>query len=143
MIIDRQTRARELREIIEGAAQEVDEKTISTAPELCRSLRQDSSLIRSGTRINWNGTVKKAAVDLWDNTDSTPDTAPTLWENIDYHDGIRVIPETITATSAFGKGELGYWRADGKIYRAKADGTVWTPAQYPDAWEVVGGENNT
>lgn len=143
MIIDRQTRARELREVIEAATQTADEKTISGAPELCRTLKQDGSLVRAGTRINWNGTIKKAAVDLWDNPDSTPDAAPTLWENIDYRDGIRVIPETITATSAFSEGELGYWRADGKIYRAKAGGTVWTPAQYPDAWEVVGGENNT
>lgn len=139
------TRARaiQLRAAIERAAQALDEKTVSAAPELCRSLKQDGSLVRAGTRINWNGQVKKAAVDLWDNPDSTPDTAPTLWEDIDYHDGIRVILETITATSAFSEGELGYWRADGKIYRAKANGTVWTPAQYPDAWEVMGGENNT
>ncbi len=47
------------------------------------------------------------------------------------------------APRASGDGELGYWRADGKIYRSKANGTVWTPAQYPDAWEVMGGENNT
>lgn len=32
MIIDRQTRARELREVIEAAAQTADEKTVSAAP---------------------------------------------------------------------------------------------------------------
>ena len=136
-------RAMQLRAVIEQAAQALDEKTVSTAPELCRSLKQDGKLVSAGTRINWNGQVKKAAVDLWDNEANDPDHASNLWEDIEYHDGIRVIPETITATSAFGKGELGYWRADGKIYRAKADGTVWTPVQYPDAWEVTGGENNT
>lgn len=54
-------------------------------------------------------TLKRAAVDLWDNEANTPDAAPTLWEDIDYRDGIRVIPETITVGLAFAKGEKGWW----------------------------------
>lgn len=141
MIIDRQTRARELREVIEAAAQTADEKTISEAPELCRTLKQDGKLVSAGTRINWNGTIKKAGSDLWDTEANDPDHAPSLWADIAYRDGYRIIPETITVTTAFSKGEKGWW-TDGKIYRAKANGTVWTPAQYPDAWEEMGGENN-
>ena len=99
------TRARaiQLRAVIEQAAQTLDEKTISEAPELCRNLKQDGSLVRAGTRINWNGTIKKAAVDLWDTEVNAPDHAPSLWADIAYRDGYRIIPETITVTTAFSK----------------------------------------
>ena len=136
MIIDRQTRARELRGVIEAAAQTADEKTISEAPELCRSLKQDGSLVRSGTRINWNGRIKKAGSDLWDTEANDPDHAPTLWADIAYRDGYRIIPETITVMTAFSKGEKGWW-TDGKLYESKVDSNVYTPAQYADNWKEV------
>lgn len=132
------TRARaiQLRAVIEQAAQTLDEKTISEAPELCRTLKQDGSLVRSGTRINWNGTIKKAAVDLWDTEVNDPDHAPSLWADIDYRDGYRIIPGTITVTTAFSKGEKGWW-TDGKLYESKVDSNVYTPAQYADNWKEI------
>ena len=132
------TRARaiQLRAVIEQAAQTLDEKTISEAPELCRTLKQDDSLVRAGTRINWNGTIKKAAVDLWDTEANDPDHAPSLWADIDYRDGYRIIPETITVTTAFSKGEKGWW-TDGKLYESKVDSNVYTPAQYADNWKEI------
>ena len=132
------TRARaiQLRAVIEQAAQTLDEKTISEAPELCRTLKQDGSLVRAGTRINWNGTIKKAAVDLWDTKANDPGHAPSLWADIDYRDGYRIIPETITVTTAFSKGEKGWW-TDGKLYESKVDSNVYTPAQYADNWKEI------
>lgn len=132
------TRARaiQLRAVIEQAAQTLDEKTISEAPELCRTLKQDGSLVRAGTRINWNGTIKKAAVDLWDTEVNDPDHASSLWADIAYRDGYRIIPETITVTTAFSKGEKGWW-TDGKLYESKVDSNVYTPAQYADNWKEI------
>ena len=132
------TRARaiQLHAVIEQAAQTLDEKTISEAPELCRTLKQDGSLVRAGTRINWNGTIKKAAVDLWDTEVNDPDHAPSLWADIDYRDGYRIIPETITVTTAFSKGEKGWW-TDGKLYESKVDSNVYTPAQYAGNWKEI------
>ena len=132
------TRARaiQLRAVIEQAAQALDEKTISEAPELCRTLKQDGSLVRAGTRINWNGTIKKAAVDIWDTEANDPDHAPSLWADIAYRDGYRIIPETITVTTAFSKGEKGWW-TDGKLYESKVDSNVYTPAQYADNWKEI------
>lgn len=100
-------------------------------------LKGEGSLVKAGTRINWNGRLYKANVDLWDNEESTPDTAPTLWSEIVMQGEYRTIPETITAELAFAKDEIGYWPADGKHYKALADGTVWTPTAYPAAWEEV------
>lgn len=132
------TRARaiQLRAVIEQAAQTLDEKTISEAPELCRTLKQDGSLVRAGTRINWSGTIKKAAVDIWDTEANDPDHAPSLWADIAYRDGYRIIPETITVTTAFSKGEKGWW-TDGKLYESKVDSNVYTPAQYADNWKEI------
>ena len=123
-----------MRPIIEQAAASLDDQTASTAPALLRRLRQDGKLVSAGTRINWGGTIKRAAVDLWDTTDNTPGAAPTLWEDIDYRDGYRVIPSAITAGTAFGLGERGWW--GDKLYKSKLAANVYTPEQYPAGWEA-------
>ena len=125
--------ARAMRPIIEQAAASLDDQTASTAPALLRRLRQDGKLVSAGTRINWGGVIKRAAVDLWDTTDNTPDAAPTLWEDIDYRDGYRVIPYVITAGTAFAMDELGWW--GGKLYKSLLAANVYTPEQYPAGWE--------
>ena len=124
--------ARKLRPVIEAAAASLDDQTASTAPALFRILKQDGKLVPAGTRINWGGTLKRAAVDLWDTAENNPDNAPTLWEDINYRDGIRIIPDTITAGTAFYAGEQGWWGDD--IYVSTIDNNVWTPDQYPAGW---------
>ena len=124
-----------LRAAMEKAAESLDDKTASTAPHMFRRLTGSGETIQAGTRVNWGGQIKKAAVTLWDREDQDPDHAPDLWTDLDYVDGIRKIPDTITATQAFAKSELG-WR-DGVIYRSLMDGNVWTPETYAAAWEVV------
>ena len=127
--------AYKLRPIIEQAMQSVEDDTASTAVTLFPTLKQDGSEVKAGTRINWNGTIKKAAVDLWDTAENNPDNAPTLWEDLDYKDGYRIIPETITVTTAFAKDECGWW--GDVLYRSRVAANVYTPAQYPDNWERV------
>lgn len=129
------TEAIRLRSIVEQAAVSLDDKTASTAATLFPRLKENGELVKAGTRINWNGTIKKAAVDLWDTAENTPDNAPTLWADLDYRDGYRIIPDTITVTLAFTKGEYGWW--GDILYRSKVDSNVYTPAQYPDNWEEV------
>ena len=130
------TRARQLRKMIETLAANLSDAYASTSAELFPRLKQDGSLVSAGTRINWYGKVKRAAVDLWDTAENNPDNAPDLWENLAYRDGIRIIPDVITAGTAFAKDELG-WRGD-VLYRSTLDSNVWTPEQYPAGWEVVG-----
>lgn len=124
-----------LRSIVEQASASLDDKTASTAATLFPRLKADGSLVSAGTRINWNGTIKKATVDLWDSAENNPDNAPSLWQDIQYKDGYRIIPDTITVTTAFAKDECGWW--DGVLYRSKYEGNVYTPAVYPDGWEKV------
>lgn len=107
----------------------------SCAVSVYPTLKENSALVSAGTRINWNGTLKRAAVDLWDTAENNPDNAPTLWEDVNYRDGYRIIPETITAGLAFAVGECGWW--GDVLYRSKLDANVYTPEQYPDGWEAV------
>lgn len=124
-----------LRSIVEQAAVSLDDKTASTAATLFPRLKADGALISAGTRINWNGVIKRAAVDLWDTAENNPDNAPTLWQDIEYKDGYRIIPDTLTVTTAFSKGECGWW--NGVLYRSLNDANVYTPAAYPAGWEEV------
>ena len=133
-VVDKQE-AQTIRGFIETAAEGLDDATASQAPTLFPSLKEDGSLVKSGTRINWNGVVKRAAVDLWDTETNNPDNVPTLWENLAYIDGIRIIPEVITVGTAFSKGEQGWW--NGALYESQADNNVWTPDAYPAYWEEV------
>ena len=123
-----------LRAAMESAAPALDDKTASSAPTIFPSLKQDGGLIKAGTRICHNGIVKRAAVDLWDTAENAPDKAPTLWEDLLFKDGVRMIPDVITAGTAFAKGEEG-WRK-GVTYVSLINANVWTPEAYPAGWEV-------
>ena len=127
--------ARRMKPYIQKGAQSLTDQEASFVPTLYGGMSYDGSLIKSGTKINWEGVLKRAAVDLWDTEENNPDKAPTLWEDILYRDGIRIIPESITAGTFFVKDELGWWRDD--LYKSVYDGqNVWTPEQYPAGWEL-------
>lgn len=127
--------ARKYRSIIETAMGLTTDQLASQAPDLSPVLKEDNSLILAGTRINWNGILKKAAVDLWDTAANNPDNAPTLWEDIEYKDGYRIIPEIITTTSAFAKDECGWWKDI--LYKSLLEANVYTPDTYPAGWVIV------
>lgn len=120
---------------IETLTATLDDATASTVIPLYGGMKYDGALIKAGTRINWNGSLKRAAVDLWDREDSNPDKAPNLWEDILYRDGYRIIPDVITVGLAFADGEIGWW--DDELYRSKRADNAYTPAQDPDNWELV------
>ena len=46
--------------------------------------------------------------------------------------GHRIIPDTITAGTAFSKDELGWWGDN--LYKLLIDSNVWTPDQYAAGW---------
>lgn len=131
-------RAKWWRERIELAASTMTDKDASQSAELFPSLKYDGSLVDAGTRIRWGGVVKRAAVDLWDTAENTPEAAPALWEDISYREGIRIIPQTITVGTAFALNELGWWGDD--VYKSLIAANVYTPEQYPAGWELQDGD---
>ena len=130
-----ETQARAIRQILVNGPASLTDAAVSMAPECLDRMTYDGGLIKHGTRINWGGEIKRAAVDLYDREDQDPAHAPTLWEAVMYRLGYRIIPETITVGLAFSEGEIGWW--GDKLYRSKIDSNVYTPAQYPDNWELA------
>lgn len=112
-----------------------DDATASRAVELHPEMQYDGKPIPAKTRIKWGGKLKRAAVDLWDTEENNPANAPALWEDVEYRDGFRIIPETITATLAFSMDEYGWW--NDKLYRSKVNGNVYNPTVYPTNWDEV------
>lgn len=129
------SKAIKLRSLIEQAATSLPDKEASEGVELFPSLQEDGSLVSVGTRINWNGVVKKAATDLWDTAANNPDNAPNLWADLAYKDGYRFIPEVISASAAFSLGERGWW--NDQLYESLLAANVYTPSAYPAGWKLV------
>lgn len=124
-----------LHSVIDTVRRLVDDKTASIAHELFDMLKEDGYLVKVGTRINWNGTLKRAAIDLLDTVENNPDNAHALSEDILYRAWHRIIPEIITVGLAFSEGETGWW--GDMLYRSKVNANVYTQAVYPANWEVV------
>lgn len=125
--------AREQRKVMDNAGAMLTDAQASTVVGLYGGLKYDGALVRVGTRINWGGALKRAAVALWDTEKNNPDNAPTLWEDIAYREGYRIIPEVITVGTAFALDEKGWW--GDVLYISKLNANVYTPEQYPDGWE--------
>ena len=134
MIVRTAEEARVWRAQLDKALPAVPDKDASGCVDLYPTLKQGGKLIRAGTRINWGGWLKQATVDLWDTEANDPDHAPDLWVKILYKDGVRVIPDVITAAEAFALDELGWW--DGAIYKSLIAANVYTPDAYPQGWEL-------
>lgn len=134
MIVRTVEEARVWRAQLEKALPAVPDKDASGCADLYPTLKQSGGLIKAGTRINWNGWLKQATVDLWDTEANDPDHAPTLWVKINYKDGVRVIPDVISAAEAFALDELGWW--NGAIYKSLIAANVYTPDAYPQGWEL-------
>ena len=128
-------KALKIRALAMDSAAEMDDANASTLPEMFPTLKVDGSLVKAGTRINWNGQLKKAAADLWDTAENNPDNAPTLWEDLNYINGYRVIPEVITVTTAFSKGERGWWKD--AVWESLQDNNVWNPDQFAAGWQKL------
>lgn len=70
-----------------------------------------------------------------------PDVSPSLWTQIMYRDGIRIIPDVIPSTQPFAKDEIGWWGDD--LYVSLINANVYTPVQYPAGWQKFVGNSTT
>ncbi len=111
---------------------------ISLHPDLFPRLKGDGSLIKAGTHINWHGVIKRAANALWDTVENDPDHAPTLWNDIEYREGLRVLTGPIPATNPVQVDEI-CWYKDEKWKNISGVPSVYLPDEYPEGWEVVQG----
>lgn len=129
------TEAQKFVEALIALRKDATDATASTSSMAYPTLKEDNSLVIAGTRINWNGGIKRAAVDLWDTVENNPENAPTLWEDLEYIGGYRIIPETITVGTAFAQGERGWWKYE--LYESLLAANTYTPEQYAAGWQKI------
>ena len=127
--------AKPVRAVMDTAGAMLTDAQASTVVTLYPPLLGAGDLVQAGTRINWNGQLKRAAVDLWDTEQNNPDNAPALWTDIAYKHGYRIAPDVFTATNAAAMDEC-MWFGD-VLYRSNMAGNTFTPETAPNVWEVV------
>lgn len=132
----KRSEAIKLRALIEQAVVALPDKEASEGAMLFPKLKQDGNLVKAGTRINWGGTIKRAAVDIWDTEDNDPNHAPTLWEDIAYKQGFRVLTGQITASNPVQVDEI-CWYQDCLYKNILGVASAYLPDEYPQGWEKV------
>lgn len=101
-------------------------------PQLFPTLDYSGEQIAVGTRICWNEKLYMAAYNTFDRVDTDPDHDINGWLLLDYHNGYRVIPETMITANMFSLNEIGYW--NGKYYKSLINNNSWNPTAYPEGW---------
>lgn len=124
--------ALKIRSMAMQVASEMDDVEASNFPEFFPRLKQDGSTIPAGTRVYWNGVLKKVTEDIRDTLESSPENSESLWKDIQYENGYRVIPDNVTENNHFSRGEKGMWK--GQLYQSRYDSNKWNPEQFPAGW---------
>ena len=117
-------------------ARAIPDRELATHPDLFPRLKGDGSLIEAGHHINWNGIIKRAANAMWDTVENDPDHAPTLWNDIEYREGLRVLTGPIPETNPVQVDEI-CWYKDEKWKNISGVPSTYLPDEYPTGWEVV------
>ena len=135
--MDYETFARQLKSQIDTLATDATDATASKVPSIYPALAYAGALIKAGTRIRWGDRLYSAQYDTWDRQDTDPEHDANGWAVLAFHSGYRDIPDTMTTSNMFGKGEIG-WRAD-KFWLSLIDNNSWTPEAYPAGWTQTEG----
>ena len=122
------TRAKYLRGVIEGMAQDLSDEAALEAVELFQTWQAGISYV-TGERVRYDGTLYQClqphtAQDSWN-----PNDAPSLWARVLIPDP-EVIPEWTQpeSTNPYNKGDK--VRYDGLVWVSDIDNNVWQPGVY-------------
>lgn len=134
--------AEQLRSVIEqltgsASCEQLDNKTAYEARTLfAHTPVWDGRLVTVGQRIRWGDQLLAATADLWATDENNPDNAPTLWEEILYRDGYRVLTGPISASNPVRPGEW-CWEDDVLWACIYPNVCTYRPSEYESAWERV------
>lgn len=131
-------RAKELRRIISGAMQSVDDETAVNNPLLFPEWVVGTEYT-PGFKLQHNGTLYKVLQEHTSQSDWSPNVAPSLFaEILPGQEGTEIGEWTQPdSTNPYSKGDKVTF--NGKTYESTIDGNVWSPADYPAGWKEVDG----
>ena len=127
--------AKKLRPIIEQSMQSVPDETALEAVSLFPQWKEGETYT-TGQRIRYDGVLYSVLQDHTSQEGWTPTEASSLFAKVLIPD-TDVIPEweQPDSTNAYKTGDKVMF--EGTVYVSLIDNNVWSPADYPAAWEAV------
>ena len=133
----RLSKALELRAMIEKAAASLSDEDALEAVELFPAWAADTEYT-ADVRVRYDGALYRCVQGHTSQEGWTPDITPALWADVAEPGTIPVWRQPSGAQDAYNTGDLVHFPdADGPVYRCLIDGNIWSPADYPQGWEVV------
>lgn len=132
-------RARQLRAQSEVNASTMEDETAIEYPELFPKWNEDRSYA-VGARVRYDGVLYKCLTAHTAQPEWNPADAPSLWARVLPGQGGTEIGvwEQPGSTNGYMTGDRVYYPdADGDIYESTIDNNVWSPADYPQGWQIV------
>lgn len=134
------TRARVLRAEIENMAQNLDDATAETVPELFPEWNPAGCDYAAGDRVRFDGILYRVLQPHTSQAGWTPEAAASLFAQVlPGQDGTE-IGEWVQpdSTNGYRKGDRVIY--NGKIYESIYEGSggnVWSPEAYPQGWQLI------
>lgn len=125
--------AKQLRPIIELAASSLPDITALSGVQLFPMWAPDLS-VKKDERYQYNGALYRVVQDHTTMEGWTPDKTPALWVKVSLDEWPEFVQPT-GAHDAYNTGDKVTY--NGAHYVCKTDGCVWSPDDYPAAWEKV------
>lgn len=128
-------RAYELRNVISGAMQSVDDEIALENPTLFENWHEGVAY-EAGFKLRYQGVLYKVLQNHTSQSDWTPDVAASLFARVLIPDE-SVIPdwEQPDSTNPYMTGDK--VRFNGMVYESLIDNNIWSPADYPAGWQIV------
>lgn len=131
------SRARQLRALIEQAAASLSDEDALEGVELFPLWAFDVAYTVGG-RIRFGDKLYRCVQAHTSQTGWEPDATPALWTEVAKPGEIPVWKQPTGAQDAYQTGDkVWYPEKDTTVYVSLMDNNVWSPEQYPQAWEAV------
>lgn len=132
-----QEKARALRPIIEKAAVSLPDEDALEAVELF-PLWAVERIYKVGERLRYANKLYRCEQEHTSQAGWEPPAVPALWTEVAKPGEIPVWKQPTGAQDAYMTGDkVHYPTADDPVYISTVDNNVWSPADYPQGWEMV------
>ena len=129
-------KASRLRAMIEKAAVSLTDEDALEAVELFPAWAAMNTYVLND-RVRYSGKLYKCVQSHTSQTGWEPPNVPALWTEVAEPGTIPVWRQPTGAQDAYNTGDLVHFPdADGPVYRCLIDANIWSPADYPQGWEV-------